>query len=226
MGPTDAHKAERTRRAILAGLGNVFAAPAGYFYAGAWRAGWAATVALITVGLVALQVSVMWPPGVYAMNPWLIGALYLASIALLGAHASWLGWTRPAARSRAARLVAYTAALLVLSVSAFAVRAYWPTSVYSVATPAMEPDLHMGDLVAVNGRRAFCNGYAASPGDVVIYADPMEHRRYIRRVVAISADQPGSVQLSDVGLASNEDLCGPVVRVINSRDRSRIGAKP
>lgn len=226
MDPTDAHRAERIKPAIVAGLGNVLAAPAGYFYAGAWRAGWAVTVVLITVGLIALQVSVVWPPGVYAMNPWLIGALYLASVALLGAHASWLGWMRPVVGSRAARLAGYSAALLALCVSASAVRAFWPTSVYSVVTPALEPDLQMGDLVAVNGRRAFCNGHAASPGEVVIYADPKEHRRSIQRVVAIPADQPGSVQLSDVGLVSSKDLCGPVVRVINSGDRARIGAKP
>lgn len=228
---------------LIAGLSNVVLAPLGYFFAGAWRTGVAACLLIMLIALLLFQWSLASPPGVYGLRSTSIKTILFVLAIAFGLHAAWLRARRSPMRPLALRLAAGLSALVGLFVVAMTFRAFWPVSIYSVATSSLEPRLHKGDIVAVRGARIVCGRSRPVRGNVVIVAAPELGVRLIRGVIAGPGQQistrSGAVKagadtwiLADNGapsgyrLARIGSLCGIAYRTIRSSEPRLIGGAP
>jgi signal peptidase I len=177
--------AGRPRRAWVAFLLNLVFLPAGYAYLGAWRLAAAVLIAAVIFAAVGLEGSIASPPGIYAFGQSGILPIGIALGVVSALHAAWLARRSPPKSGRrlihAATYMSTWAALLAL---AFAIRAFWPHSVYSFASSSMAPTLQEGDIVAVRGARALCGHTRPHPGEVVVYKREGSPVAYMQRVVA------------------------------------------
>lgn len=164
---------------------NVFFPPAGYAYVGAWRTA-GAFAAAVLVGMVGLtEWTVAYPPGMYGLGVAGVVVLALSLAVALGVHAAWMAEDsdyKTGSRLRHAILYGATSVAVLLMSQLF--RAYWPHAFYSYGTESMSPTLHDGDILAVQGARASCNGAEPRPGEVALYRHGRGSEVYMHRVVA------------------------------------------
>lgn len=164
---------------------NVFFPPAGYAYVGAWRtvAVFAALVAAAAVGLTELTVA--YPPGLYALGQPGVIVLALCLAVSLGVHAAWMAESAPprgGSRLRNGVIYGLTNVALLTAVQVF--YGLWPHAFYTFSGTSMLPTLADGDIVAVRGARADCARPTPQPGDVVLYLAPGHVDPRMARVVA------------------------------------------
>jgi signal peptidase I len=175
----------RTRIWQLALVLNVVFPPAGYAYVGAWRAA-AVFAAVFVAGLVGLtEWTIAAPPGMYGLG--LPGVIVLAlSVAVaLGIHAAWMSEDAPPrSGSRVRHAVTYMATSVGVLTVAQLFHAFWPHTFYSYPSAAMAPTLREGDILAVDGARARCDGPEPRVGDVVLYRRDGRPEVFVDRLVA------------------------------------------
>lgn len=168
----------RPRRWWVALLLNLILPPTGYAYAGAWDAV-GVTAAAVLVGAVAIdEVTLLRPPGIYALGAEGLVVAAVAIVILLGLHAAWLARRAPD-RIGPLRPILYLAPWLGLFTANALLTAYWPYPAYVIASASMQPTLQPRDIVIVRGPRALCGRTTVNPGDVVLYkreALPQLHR--------------------------------------------------
>lgn len=171
----------RARRWQLALVLNVFFPPAGYAYVGAWKTVGLFAVAIL-VGAVALtELTVAFPPGMYGLGVPGVVVLVLSLAVALGVHAAWMAEdSPPKSGSRVRHAILYGVTSLAALTATQLFRAYWPHTFYSFASDAMAPTLREGDILAVRGDRASCDGARPRAGDVALYeqggAELLMHR--------------------------------------------------
>jgi signal peptidase I len=217
----------RPRRWWVALLLNQFVPPAGYAYVRAWR--WVGV--LLVVELAACIGLIAWtfanPPGVYPLESLLPWAVPInLSLAL---HAAWLSRRAPAVTgARWKHAVGYLAlgALFILLVPG-AVRAFWPQSIYSFASSSMAPSVAEGDIIGINGARAFCGGVRPAVGDLVLYRQPKKGAvRYLHRLVAGPGDtvamRKGRLILNDAEVKTEGGALGVLVETLPNGVRHKI----
>lgn len=175
----------RTRIWQLALVLNVVFPPAGYAYVGAWR-----TVAifagLFVVGMVGLtEWTIAMPPGMYGLGAPGTVVLALSLAVALGVHAAWMSEDAlPRSGSRVRHAVTYMATSVGLLTVAQLFHAFWPHTFYTFASAAMAPTLRDGDIVAVNGARARCDGPEPRLGEVVLHQRDGSSAVFMHRLVA------------------------------------------
>lgn len=193
--------AQRPRPRIwqLALVLNVFLPPAGYAYVGAWRTAgvFAAAVVLAAIGLT--EATIAFPPGLYVLGLPGVIVLALCLAVALGVHAAWMSEDaepKSGSRVRHAAIYGLTSLAVLTAVQLF--RAYWPHAFYSFSSESMAPTLHQGDILAVQGARATCDGPTPEPGDLALYRRGDRPERYVQRAVA----GPGQVVAMQAGQLS------------------------
>ena len=175
----------RARIWQLALVLNVVFPPAGYAYVGAWRTV-AAFVALFAVGMVGLtEWTIAAPPGMYGLGVPGVVVLALSLAVALGVHAAWMSEDAPPrSGSRVRHAVTYMATSVGLLTVAQLFHAFWPHTFYTFGSASMAPTLRQGDILAVNGARARCDGPEPRPGDVVLFQRDGSPTVYMHRLVA------------------------------------------
>ena len=175
----------RPRLWQLALVLNVILPPAGYAYLGAWRAVavFAGVLMAAMVGLTEWTVAI--PPGMYALGMPGVVVLALSLGVALGVHAAWMTEDAPPkSGSRVRHAVLYGATSVGLLTVTQLFHAYWPHTFYTLTAGSMEPTLRDGDVLAVNGAGARCDGPEPRVGDVVLYQRGEATAVYMGRLVA------------------------------------------
>ncbi len=191
--------AGRPRTWWVALLLNLVVPPAGYAYVGAWVPAAVTLAIVMIVPMALLEVTLLYPPGLYALGmDGLFTGGAIASLSLSG-HAAWLAVRSPPKTGPRLRHAAlYLATWVVAMGTNLLLRAYWPSPTYSVVSSSMAPNLQPEDVVAVEGARALCGHGDLRPGQVVVFRKPGAQVPYIHRIVA----GPGQAVGLDRGILS------------------------
>lgn len=210
----------RARLWQLALVLNVFFPPAGYAYVGAWRTV-GVFAAAVMVGAAALtEWTVAFPPGMYGLGVPGVIVLALSLAVALGVHAAWIAEDcPPKSGSRVRHAILYGATSLAVLTATQLFRAYWPHTFYSFGSDAMAPTLREGDILAVQGDRASCDGAHPRVGDVALY-ERGGPQLYMHRIVA----GPGQVVAMTSGRLSVDGR--PVARTGVGQEPVDFAARP
>jgi signal peptidase I len=177
--------AGRPRRWWIAFTLNLLIPPAGYAYAGAWLAAAMTFLVVVLVPMILLVATTTHPPGIYGLGPGALFAAGATAVLALAAHAAWLAAQKPPkAGSRLIHGGLYLATWLAGFGTNLLLQAFWPTPTYEVASASMAPSLDAGDIVVVDGPRAFCGRRDLKPGEVVLFRRPGAAAPFLHRIVA------------------------------------------
>ena len=164
---------------------NMLFPPAGYAYVGAWRTVGGFALAVLAAMVALTEWTVASPPGMYGLGVAGVVVLALSLAVALGVHAAWIAEASPPkSGSRLRHAVLYGATSMAVLTLSQLFRAYWPHAFYEYGSTSMSPTLQDGEILAVQGARAVCDGAEPRPGDVALYHRGGGPEIYLQRVVA------------------------------------------
>jgi signal peptidase I len=172
----------------VAAILNLFAAPVGYLWIGAWRTAVVVLLLFFLGGAGFYYWSIFHPPGIYGAYPKHLLILRFAVGLIFALHAFAMGRRKACEWKVSWRIGAIVLLVLVFVVVAVLARAFAPLPVYSVASESMSPTLTKGDVLAISRPRALCGTAAPRIGDVVVFQRPGQPLRYMQRIVAGPGD--------------------------------------
>ena len=172
-GGTAGLGAGRPRRWWIAFLLNVLLPPAGYAYAGAWMTAAVTFLVVVIVPMILLLVTNAYPPGIYGLGQGALFAGGAVAVLALGAHAAWVAaGSPPKTGPRLVHAWVYLATWVAGFATNLLLQLFWPNPTYVVMADSMAPNLKAGDVLAVDGPRAFCGHTELKPGQVVLFRRP------------------------------------------------------
>jgi signal peptidase I len=165
--------AGRPRRWWIAFLLNVLLPPAGYAYAGAWLTAAMTFLVVVMVPMILLLVTNAYPPGIYGLGQGALFAGGVVAVLALGAHAAWVAaGSPPKTGPQMVHAWVYLATWVAGFSTNLLLQLFWPNPTYVVMADSMAPTLKAGDVLMVDGPRAFCGHTELQPGQVVLFRRP------------------------------------------------------